>query len=291
MINKKISITKVIEILFIILSSICVFFSLFKICFFELDENQILYLFSTGAQVIAGLFGITLAGYIFFNDRLDKEVHEDESLYDAVEALKKYYYTMIGKMGAVCIISIASSLLNIALYSFLQNNVILNIFIVNEAVLLLLLEIFYIVIFVLQVTDPNKILKLSNVAKFEIENNDEAPGDLAEFLKYYNMIESLVISTANDLIKPTVTLSISQKFEKPKIIQSLYILNSKQIISKSMIDEIDEIRKYRNFTVHSSNPAVTNNMFQHIKQLYADIESHVNQYLDRKNTERIDNDD
>lgn len=86
---RDLSVIRIIEIIFIILSSYGFFLSVSKISYFELNENQVLYLYSTGAQVIAGLFGLTLAGYIFFNDRLEKEVQADESLYDAVETLKR----------------------------------------------------------------------------------------------------------------------------------------------------------------------------------------------------------
>ncbi|MCO4882357.1 hypothetical protein VOI32_37795 [Paraburkholderia caribensis] len=35
----------------------------------SLNENQVLYLFSTSAQVLAGVYGLTLTAYIFFQKR------------------------------------------------------------------------------------------------------------------------------------------------------------------------------------------------------------------------------
>ncbi|WP_152903193.1 hypothetical protein [Stutzerimonas stutzeri] len=61
-----------------------------------LNENQILYLFSTSAQVLAGVYGLTLTGFIFFRNELSREELEDETLVEAVESLKKgislYWY-------------------------------------------------------------------------------------------------------------------------------------------------------------------------------------------------------
>lgn len=54
----------------------------------RLNENQILYLFSTSAQVLAGIYGLTLTGFIFFRNELSREEFDDDTLTDAVESLK-----------------------------------------------------------------------------------------------------------------------------------------------------------------------------------------------------------
>ncbi|WP_198015895.1 hypothetical protein [Paenibacillus sp. HW567] len=244
-----------------------------------------MYLYSTGAQVIAGLFGLTLAGYIFFNDRLEKEVLADDSLYDVVETLKKGYYRSIIKMGVVCVFAVALCMLNIALNSFLQTYEGMHIFLLNQTVLFILIEILYIVDFVIKVADPNKILKLSNARKSEIEGNDEDAGDLSEFLKYYNNMQDLIISTADYLINKQ-SLQFTQKNHKeykPPILQSLNILQSKEILTKSLINKINEIRKYRNYTVHSSEPMVTISKCQQAKQLYEEIKDQIDNYFDMLN--------
>jgi hypothetical protein len=58
----------------------------------ELNENQILYLFSTSAQVIAAIYGLTLTGFVFFRSELNRQEFEDETLVDAVESLKRRYF-------------------------------------------------------------------------------------------------------------------------------------------------------------------------------------------------------
>ncbi|MEX8493217.1 hypothetical protein, partial [Sphaerotilus sp.] len=43
---------------------------------FYLNENQILYIYSTSAQVIAGIYGLTLTGFIFYRNELSREEFE-----------------------------------------------------------------------------------------------------------------------------------------------------------------------------------------------------------------------
>lgn len=39
----------------------------------KLNENKVLYLFSTTGQVIAAVYGLTLTGFIFFRNELSRE--------------------------------------------------------------------------------------------------------------------------------------------------------------------------------------------------------------------------
>ena len=60
-----------------------------------LNENQILYLYSTTAQVLSAIYGLTLTGFIFFRNELSREEFGDESLEQAVEVLKKRYFRVL----------------------------------------------------------------------------------------------------------------------------------------------------------------------------------------------------
>lgn len=50
------------------------------------------------------------------------------------------------------------------------------------------------------------------------------------------------------------------------------------------MEEVDELRRYRNYTVHSSEPTVTNSMCQQVKQLYDEINNKINQYFDSQSS-------
>ena len=60
----------------IITVTITFFMSFFPII--QLNENQILYLFATIVQSISALYGMTIAGYTIFENRLDKSIDEND---------------------------------------------------------------------------------------------------------------------------------------------------------------------------------------------------------------------
>lgn len=63
---------------------------------FLLNENQLLYLFSAMAQVIGGVFGLTLTAYVFFVDKFKESTDGDDTLYDAATSiLSRYFRTLI----------------------------------------------------------------------------------------------------------------------------------------------------------------------------------------------------
>ena len=68
---------------------------------FLLNENQLLYLFSAMAQVIGGVFGLTLTAYVFFVDKFKESTDGDDTLYDAATSiLSRYFRTLISL--AIC---------------------------------------------------------------------------------------------------------------------------------------------------------------------------------------------
>lgn len=60
-----------------------------------LNENQVLYLFSTTAQVIAAIYGLTLTGFLFFRNELTREANEDETLAEPIDELKERYFKLL----------------------------------------------------------------------------------------------------------------------------------------------------------------------------------------------------
>lgn len=62
---------------------------------FGLNENQILYLFSSASQVIAAIFGLIITGYIFLRNELDRKADKDETLEEVILLLKSEYFDSI----------------------------------------------------------------------------------------------------------------------------------------------------------------------------------------------------
>ena len=70
------------------------------------DTDAVSSVMSTCSEVLAGLYGITPTGYIFFADRFKDTSEDDESLYDAVQALLVRYNHMAGFISLLCLLCI-----------------------------------------------------------------------------------------------------------------------------------------------------------------------------------------
>ncbi|PTV62581.1 hypothetical protein [Pseudomonas putida] len=80
----------------------------------ELNENQIMYLYSTSAQVVAAVFGLTLTGYIFFRGELNREAQNDPTLADSVNRLESRYFQQLAMITALVMATILFATLVIA---------------------------------------------------------------------------------------------------------------------------------------------------------------------------------
>ena len=86
---------------------------------FLMNESQLLYAFSTMAQVIAGMFGLTLTAYVFFADKFGKSAENEEDYEATVSLIRQYYWNLI-LIASVCALAIILSLLGIAsLYNWI----------------------------------------------------------------------------------------------------------------------------------------------------------------------------
>lgn len=143
-----------------------------------LDDNQILYIYTTSAQVVAGLYGLTLTGFIFFESKLKDIVLEDVTYYDHIESLKKVYYRDITTIGLITILSILMCFFSISLYKVdyykqLPINIILTMAFTITAVI-------SIVQFSIKLLDPNKLSQIGKKIKASIEKNKSNKIDQTE---------------------------------------------------------------------------------------------------------------
>lgn len=150
---------------------------------------------------------------------------------------------------------------------------------INQTIIFLIFEVLFIILFSWDVIRPNYLSEISNKGKKLIEKHLKQEdsltreGDFSEFLRYYNMLEELTISYANELInvpgKVLASMPVwEQKRYRPKIMDSLKILNSNEIFNGRLLDEINELRQYRNFTVHGTDFSVNANIVERIKEIY-----------------------
>lgn len=240
------------SVFFIIFEIIISIFSFHS--FIILNENQLLYASSTLSQVVATLFGLSVTGYIFLDEKLKNDMEADQSLIDIVGELKNKYKSKIILTGILtfsgiflCIINICFGINNVLFSIFLNN------FILNNSIFISLLSIFKIILFIIQIIDPEKIQKESNIGKKHLAKNLEAKSNinfnrdsnvkvsLEDFLTTYNDIESKISEIVN-------SVKINNLNDKNKnIYQNLKILQSSEKIDMELLNKIDSLRKYRNY--------------------------------------------
>lgn len=255
---------------------IAVLMQLFVIvdCFIPMiryETESVSTVMSTCAEVLAGLYGITLTGYIFFSDRFQHTSKEDEHLYDAVQALLLRYNHMAGVISLLCLVCIvlgegvvlygSNTLLPGSLYRFW----------VNETLLLYFLTFDFVLYFVISVLDPHKVSRISSQKKAKL-SEDTATGDPERFMEDWQAIEELLQALRQKLIKD-VRLVPSAGKSKPQIVHTLEILRNYNRISGSLWRKLDRLRQYHNMAVYDSGMTVSQEMCDLAAETRAELES------------------
>lgn len=237
---------------------------------FELNENQLLYLFSAMAQVIGGVFGLTLTAYVFFVDKFERSTNEDDTLYDAAKTILEHHYQILIIIAAICGTVILICVLGII---DLHNWMKIYSFLINEAVFLFLIGISSILAFGVMLLDPKKLDKELQKMKQEAEKDyssftTASPDNFLEFLKAYNQLEQLIIKFANVCMEKRQIPSYSTKTNKPRILQAINELGLNEIVGPLLQREINSFRVYRNGLVHGVDFSVTREACDRISKIY-----------------------
>lgn len=117
----------------------------------HLDENQKLYIFSTQAQIIAGVYALTVAGYVFMTEQRLRLVDSVSTLKTTVDAVAYDQYRGMLFLAAVVLVCLCSCLMSL----LLKNEYgLLPMFLMNLAGVSFSLGVAFIVLFVCQAMHP-----------------------------------------------------------------------------------------------------------------------------------------
>lgn len=219
----------------------------------------------TGAEVVAGLYGLTLTGYIFFLDRLQQRAESDEYLEDIIVLLKKRYHNMVLILSVVCFVVIASS------FSFIIYDASCGIipqsiycFWGFETILLVLVTLLFNIYFVIIVVDPDKLSRASLQYKQKISSSDTEFGSLQEFLQDYEDIEQLLMEKGKGL-------AVSQLGTNPwkaiKHLNGKERLEIRKVMSDPLLKNLTKLSQYYSYMVFSQEMTVTKEMCQLAKEV------------------------
>lgn len=243
---------------------------------FWLNENQLLYIFATIAQVTGGLFGLTLAAYAIIDDKLKKIGDTEETSFDYTNHIRSDSFHNLILISLLSISTIVLSLLVLSLY---RNQYIeITIFFVLETVYLffhLLIEIYTFI----KNANPSNIAIRKEAEKelfdseYSAPSNDDAKS-FGSFITYYNMLENSIKEFAQILLN-------DKKHNTPlQIMDSLDIIKDHKIISQKCYAQINELRLYRNSLVHSveADKNVNSNLYEILVKIYKLFDSITNSY-------------
>ena len=239
---------------------------------FLLNENQLLYLFSSMAQIIGSVFGLTLTAYVFFVDKFKESTQGDDTYYDATLAILRRFYQTLVTIAISCGLTILLCILGI---TALHNWTTVYPFIINQCVLLFVRSLISVLTFGGMLLDPNK---LDKEVKRQLQHatantvTDKA-GDFTEFLKYYNLLQEVIINFAQSLVYNKEVNIFEFRQYKPQIIQSLRVLAIKEVINGALREEIDNLRMYRNGLVHGINFSISQSVIDRVIRIYKAIEN------------------
>ena len=257
-----------------------------------LTENQILYLMSTMAQIMAGLFGLVLAAYSIIDPKLKAEGDSDEGIKESLDILRKRYFDNIILLSVLCATTIFSCLLVLGCFEVISDKII-PIFL-NQSVLLCMVSIILFLTFGCSLLNPKALSNLNSKALSEVNNEyTEADLQLRPFIEFYNRLESLIFTYAMELAEKDWGRGINYynkgRQMRMKIFQALDILSMYEIINENIYTKIDELRRYRNALVHSTDEIKVNSaIFSDLQEMYKKInEIYVNRDNEELKKEKI----
>jgi len=234
----------------------------------RLEVEAVSNVMSTCSEVVAGLYGITLTGYIFFADRFQNMSKEDESLYDIVQALLIRYNRMAGiisVMTLVCVVFCEG----IVFYG--DNTVLPQLlwrFLVDETLLFFFWTFNVILYFVISVLDPQKISRISAQKRDKLSDSRET-GDLQQFLNDYNAIEAQLMALMENLL--ATSLPIPGRGRRPIAVYNLETLRNYSRISFQLWRKLEKLRQYYNLTLHDRKMTVSREMCDLAKEVLEDL--------------------
>lgn len=136
-----------------------------------LSEEQHLYIYSTQAQVIAAIYGLTVTGYIFLRNNQDKQKENDSTKIDAITLTQNNERVLL---FALTFFSLSTILLAVfTLVSFDDKVNMVRIFSKNLCTAFFIITIFLFCYFILYVLRLDKIEKASEEIKKSIDKYEQ----------------------------------------------------------------------------------------------------------------------
>lgn len=242
-----------------------------------LNENQVLYLFSTSAQVIASVYGLTLTGFLFFRNELTREATEDETLVEAIEQLKSRYFVLL--VFITILVALTLILSNLAISNEASTHIGFTSVLINVGQSAFAVSFLAITLFVFDVIAPQRIENASQNLQNELDptRGRAAQGDIGDFLRNYNQIESLLNDAGQSYQSFTTTSFESRQPRRISNTRLAEILLRSERISASLYQRLRELITLRNAIIHGAEPIVSQELVEVSAQVLRELRGVLNE--------------
>lgn len=238
----------------------------------EMTENQILYTFSSAAQIIGALLGLTIAGYSIADTKLKDLQERDETSQEYIKELRNDSFHLIWRIALSGAVVIGLCLIVLSCYDKWPRIIL---FLTSEVGPLFLYALLLTICLVYSLR-PDALQDKRAQERKNIEESypqDSAAEDkvpLGMFVVCYNRLEELIKTYAADLLGENYD-------SRMKLYSAFDILMQHELFNRQICFAIDELRRYRNAVVHSTEEAqyvdgdiykTLNGIFDRLKAMY-----------------------
>lgn len=228
-------------------SQLLVILLTFKIGFFP-GEEVVLSIIGTCAQIIAGLYGITMAGYTFFLSRIDAITAADATLDYVTGSIKKRFQYLIWYLTVNVLMTLLISI--VLMYCPVPDQKEMNYlyrFFCNEFLLFMIFSIALILYYSILVIDPNAIRKEAAKLKRRLGGVRSVPGDVVEFLSVYDQIRQRCNAMLPEAVLNQLAQNKGSHFEL-----TLKLLEVQYPRLQLLVRDLTRIHRYYECVINSS---------------------------------------
>jgi len=222
---------------------------------------------STCSQIIAGLYGTTLAGYTFFLSRIDALMASDATLDYVVANIKNRFKYLIWYITANVLITLFISI--VLMYAPAPAGDQIGFFyrlFCNEFILFLGFSIVLILYYSILVIDPNCVEKEAERLKKKLCRRG-TPGSAAEFIALYDRIE-----TACNALLPARVLDQIHENKGKHFEYTLELLAEQSPRLLPLIVDLNRIHRYYECVINCTHLSVSEEMCVLARRVLACLE-------------------
>ena len=239
--------------------------------------DMFLNIISTCSEIIAGLYGTTLAGYTFFLSRIDGLMASDATIDYVVASIKNRFKHLIWYITFNVLVTLAISitLMYVPVPEGEKTGFLYRLF-CNEFVLFLGFSIAMILYYSILVINPNCVEKEAAKLKKRLCRRGPA-GSAVEFIALYDRIEA----ACNDLLPANVLNQIHENKGK-RFEYTIELLAEQNILLLPLTADLTRIHRYYECTINCSPLCVHEEMCVLARRVLAFLENeNANKHLKR----------